>query len=105
MKKYIYAVYDAKLNAFDDPFVLRTEGEALRGWTDAVNNEKTKFNQHPEDYVLFELGEYDYIDGKVEAYKTPKSVAKATTVKKPVAQMEFPINPKITEAKRDQVQQ
>lgn len=58
MTKY-YAVYDSKVGAYEQPFPMRTKGEALRSWVDVVNDEKTKFNKHPEDFTLMELGEYD----------------------------------------------
>lgn len=58
MMKY-YAVYDSKVNVYEQPFPMRTRGEALRSWVDIVNDNKTKFNKHPEDFTLMELGEYD----------------------------------------------
>lgn len=58
MMKY-YAVYDSKVGVYEQPFLMRTKGEAIRSWVDVVNDEKTKFNKHPEDFTLMELGEYD----------------------------------------------
>lgn len=54
-----YSVYDSKVGSYMQPFAMRSRGEAVRGWIDAVNDEKTQFNKHPEDFTLMELGEWD----------------------------------------------
>lgn len=59
MKLKIYSVYDAKLEAYMQPFFMQTRGQALRAFTDTCNDTNTQFSKHPEDFTLFELGEYD----------------------------------------------
>lgn len=55
----IFTVYDSKADAYMQPFFMRSHGEAVRSWIDAVNDPNTAFNKHPEDFTLFEIGEFD----------------------------------------------
>ena len=59
MKLQIYAVHDAAVGAFLQPLFLRSRGEAVRSFQDAVTDGKTQFAAHPEHYAMFYLGEYD----------------------------------------------
>lgn len=93
--KLLYAVYDSKVGAYGEMYTARSEGEALRIFADTVNHPETHWNKHPEDYCLFEMGEYDYTEGKINPHNTPKSIIKASSVIKPVAQTQYPINPRI----------
>lgn len=61
----MFTVYDSKVGAFLMPFFMRSTPEAIRGWIDVVNDPSTKFNKYPEDYTLFEIGEYDEVNGTV----------------------------------------
>lgn len=70
----VYSVFDSKVGAFMHPFFMRSRGEALRGWIDAVNDPQTQFNKHPEDFSLMELGEYDERTGKFANEITPVSL-------------------------------
>ncbi|QXP08354.1 MAG: nonstructural protein [Arizlama microvirus] len=72
MKK-IYSVYDAKMAQFGNPMFMLTNGEALRGWADIVNNKESAYNQHPEDYTLFELGIWN--EDKAEIVMLPAPLA------------------------------
>lgn len=76
MKLKIFSVFDSKVMAFNTPFFQRSTGEALRAWSDAVNGQEG-FAKHPEDYTLFELGEFDDTDAKFELYSTPRSLGLA----------------------------
>lgn len=82
MKLKMYAVYDSKVETYAQPFFLPTNGAAIRSWIGAVNDETTMFAKHPEDYTLFELGEYDDETGKTENLHTPKSLGTALEYKK-----------------------
>lgn len=62
MKK-MYAVRDVKAGYFLPPFLMLTDGEALRAFEEASINPQTPIGQHPEDFQLFFLGDYDEITG------------------------------------------
>lgn len=55
----IYAVHDNAVKAYLPPLFFRSDGEAVRSFTDAVNAENSGFRAHAGDYNFFYLGEYD----------------------------------------------
>jgi len=73
----IFAVMDTKAKAFDAPFVMRTNGEAERGFANIVNKSENKYSANPEDYHLFQLGDFDVETGKIIPLEAPHSVASA----------------------------
>nr|QJB19012.1 MAG: nonstructural protein [Microvirus sp.] len=77
MIQRVFTVYDSKVGAYLRPFFMTTKGEALRAWTDTVNDKETAFNKHPEDYCLFELGTFDDQVGQFENHNQPISLGMA----------------------------
>jgi len=61
----IYAVYDSKGEVYTPPFFDHAEGRALRTFADCCNDEGHQFGKHPEDYTLFNLGQYDDSTGTI----------------------------------------
>lgn len=76
--KPIYAVKDLATQAFGNPFTTRAQGEAMRSFIDEANNDpqKSAIAQHPEDYELYKLGEYDDDTGQITAME-PELIARA----------------------------
>ena len=74
--KVIISVYDVKADVYTPPFFVHTKGEAVRSFSDEVNNKGSAIAAHPENYMLFCLGEFDESSGalKVYAAKDRKSV-------------------------------
>jgi len=77
----IFSVHDTKVQAFMPPFVMRSKGEAVRSFTDAVQDHSGTFCKHPEDYALWQLGEFDDQGGEIKSHVAV--VIKATEVMKP----------------------
>jgi len=77
----ILSVFDSKVQAYSTPFFMRTRAEALRGWQEVVNDPSTAFNKHPEDYTLFELGEFNEDTGAIKPLETPNPIGKAIEYK------------------------
>ncbi len=90
----IFTVYDSKAKAYLTPFFIKTTGEALRQFTDIVNNKEHYFSQHPEDYSLFEIGTYDEQLGQVKQYDSNLMLANAT---------EFVIQPQLTGVQENEI--
>lgn len=67
----LYSVFDSKGNFFDKPFIQRNAGDASRGFQMAVNDEKqdSMLKRFPADYTLFELGEWDELQGTVKMHE------------------------------------
>jgi len=74
MKHMLFAVYDAKAEAYLPPFTMHQQAMAIRAFTDAINDPTHQFNKHPGDYTLFNIGAYDDNDAKIVAQKTPHSI-------------------------------
>lgn len=64
MQLKIYAIYDSKTEAHATPFFMQAHGQAIRAFTDVVNDPSTNINRHPADFTLFCLGEWDDNSGK-----------------------------------------
>ena len=65
----IYAVYDSKGESYTPPFFDHAEGRAIRTFADCCNDTNHQFGKHPEDYTLFNLGEYDDNTGSIDQTK------------------------------------
>lgn len=73
----IFTVYDSKAEAFLQPFMFNSAGQALRAFVDSVNDSNHQFARHPEDFTLFELGTYDDNGAKFDLLDSPKSLGLA----------------------------
>lgn len=76
----VFAIYDSKAEAFLQPFFMRQKGEAIRAFSDSVNDVKSNFNKYPEDFTLFEFGVFNDDSGVFEMLPTGVSVIKAIEV-------------------------
>jgi len=59
MKLKIFSVYDSKIEAYMQPFFMQSKGAALRAFMDTLADKSSVLAKHPEDYTLFEIGEFD----------------------------------------------
>jgi len=73
----IYAIYDAQVDAYSQPFYSQTNGSALRAFSDHVNEAGTPANKHPADYFLAQLGTFDDQTGEITGHK-PSRIGSAT---------------------------
>lgn len=74
MKMLICAVHDGALGAYMQPFFSRSEGESIRGFSDACRDDKMPFKGHLADYTLFLLGSFDDTTGTVECEPAPRKL-------------------------------
>jgi hypothetical protein len=77
MNKLVFAIYDSKAEYFKNPIMMRTKGEALRGFIDVANDKQTDIGMHPEDFTLFCIAEYDEIHGVYINKVAPESMGVA----------------------------
>lgn len=61
----IFAVRDAKVEAFLQPFFSPTMPAAMRSISEVVNDPQHTFAKHAADYSLYALGEYDDTSGVI----------------------------------------
>lgn len=82
MKLCIFSVYDAKAEAYVNPFYMRSKGEAIRAFTGEVNNKESMYNKHSEDFTLFQLGEFDARTGEIKCYDVKQPLGCAIEYRK-----------------------
>lgn len=79
----IYSVYDSKAEAYMQPFFMQTRGAALRAFSDAVDDSNSVLSKHPEDYTLFEIGEFSDSDGTLTPLIPAVTLGKALDFVRP----------------------
>lgn len=76
-KLLIFAVYDKKSLAYANPFYYHQKGQALRGFDDAVNDPQSPLQKHPEDFQLFQIGEWNDTTGVITPLPNPVHIEDA----------------------------
>ena len=79
-KVILFAVRDGKGETYGTPFVKASRGEAERTFTQLRRDKSTVVAQFPEDFDLFEIGEYEADTGKVTGYDSPRHMCKAIDI-------------------------
>lgn len=78
----VVAVQDARSGFFMRPSFGNHLGSILRDWESVVNDPQSQMNKYPEDFALYELGEYDDISGNFKCEATPRLLSTARQVQK-----------------------
>lgn len=65
MKHQLFSVYDSKAKAYMPPFVMHENAMAVRVFADCINDTSHAFGKNPQDYTLFNIGEFDDNKGQV----------------------------------------
>jgi len=55
----LYTIRDEKADFFGNPFIARTDGEAIRSFTQACTQTDSPFAKAPADYVLYSVGSFN----------------------------------------------
>lgn len=83
MKLQVYAIYDGVAGAFMTPFFMQTDGQAIRAFSDNLNSEDSMLAQHPADFVLYNIGEFDDSTGEIERPLVNKNLGNGLAMKEP----------------------
>lgn len=69
MKLMVFSVFDSKAGIFGTPFFSGTEASAMRDFSDNVNdsNPRNMWSNHPEDFSLFHIGEFETNTGVIDS--------------------------------------
>lgn len=73
----VFSVFDSKSQAFARPFFDASKGSAIRAFGDIARDKQHPIGAHPEDYTLFELGEWDDKSAQFTFLKAPVSLGLA----------------------------
>jgi len=88
MKTNVYSLFDVKAAVYGTPFFMQNDSMALRSFSDLVNDRNTMVFNHPEDFTLFGIGEFDDQSCIIEPKKL-WVVSTAAALKKPEMQFDF----------------
>jgi hypothetical protein len=83
MKLVLCSVKDRAADAFGRPMFVPSVGVAIRSFSDEVNRQDADnqlFN-HPDDFDLYELGEFDDNTGQFALHELPKLLSLGKQVK------------------------
>lgn len=80
MKYAVCAVKDRAVNAYNRPIYVPTVGVAIRSFTDEVNRKDSELHNHPEDYDLYELGQWDDETAIYQPLEVPRVITRAQDI-------------------------
>lgn len=66
MKLNLYSIFDKKARTYNTPFYLLNDEIAKRTALDLVKDHTTTIAKHPQDFILFRIGEFDDQTGHVQ---------------------------------------
>lgn len=81
----VCAVRDRAVDGYGQPIFVVAQGQAIRSFIDEINNRESSMFNHPEDYDLYFLGDYDDDTGLLVACTPPKMLCVGKDVKQPPA--------------------
>jgi hypothetical protein len=73
----VYSVYDSKAEAYLSPMYFQSKGQAVRSFTEVANDKTSAIGKYPEDFTLFEIGDFNDSTCKFFLYDTPYSLGVA----------------------------
>jgi len=79
----IVIVRDIKADVYGNPMYVQSIGGAIRSFGDECQKtDGNPFATHPEDYELYEFGEFNEQTGKFELLERPKQIAAGSNYKR-----------------------
>lgn len=84
MKLQVVAIKDEKSEAYGTPNFVTAVGVAVRGFSDEINRpaDDNVLYRHPDDFVLYHLGEYDDKYALFEQLGIPEVLCRGSALKK-----------------------
>lgn len=80
MRKVV-AVYDVAIESYGTPVYVSALGAAMRSFEDEIKSPESVMHKHPEDYSLYQLGDFDEVTGKFEPVLPPRLLLKGADCK------------------------
>ena len=81
MIQKVFSVFDQKAQVYSKPFFCPNEGVATRSLIDVMRSEEHEFSKYAEDFVLFELGQFDDDSGMLEPLQEPQVITRLMALK------------------------
>lgn len=73
-KHKLFVFKDAKSLTYGPPFAEENRGKVIRGIQEQLAQKQAVWAKHPQDFTLFEIGEYDVRTGNVDMYESKVAV-------------------------------
>lgn len=77
----LFSVYDVKAKVYSNPFPALNAAVATRDFEVSCNDPNLQMNRFPEDFALFQIGEFDDVAGRCTYLETPISLGLAQQFK------------------------
>lgn len=77
MKYQVVSIFDRAAEVFNAPAFFTAIGVAVRNFADQCNESNSMPNKHPDDYVMYHLGNYDDETGQFENFEKPIKLGSA----------------------------
>lgn len=90
MKINIYSVFDVKSQLYGTPFFMLRDEIAQRAFADLVNDKSTMVSRHPEDFLLYKIGEFWDDSGNVSSTIPPLALGNASGYKRQQVPLQLP---------------
>lgn len=78
MKLGVFSIYDQQAKVYNVPFYSRYKGEASRSFLDLASDGKSTVSLHRDDYILYQVGEYEDETGRLESLQVPELVIRGS---------------------------
>ncbi len=103
MKTNIYAIFDTASGCYLKTIFARADGEIMREFQNMCSDKEHPCGQHPEDYSLFRLGNFEDQTGKLsdednECLATGLEMVALMRSKQNIAKLNKLIEPTLKEA-------
>jgi len=76
----MFSIYDVKAETYSQPIAAPTVTAMMRILGDVLAEGQHAYAKHPEDYVLFHLGEFDVSTGIIDLFGAPNSLVPLKTL-------------------------
>lgn len=77
-----YSLYDKKSDSFNVPEFHYNTGVCMRQLHMLVNDGRSIVSHHPEDYVIYQVGTFDLMSGKLLPEEYPIEICQCFELKK-----------------------
>lgn len=66
----MYTLYDSCSQSYNNPFYFLNDNIAKRAAIDLLKRGETEISNHPEDFTMFKIGQYDPQTAEITIYDT-----------------------------------
>ena len=84
----IYTIFDSKALVFGNIFIQKTNGEAIRSFSEVANDPQSAICKYPEDFCLMEIGTFDDTKGQLTSLNAPINLGLAQEFKRAPRQLQ-----------------